>query len=280
MVNGEFRFRGGRPRLGGGMKRSLPLAACLRAAAAFTPRALGQAPGVLVLFAVVLALPVYGPALGLGAATNVVAALLALLVALMVQGALYRLAVSENAEAARALGFGPFGLQFGAAELRILAASALIGLFLGVVLIALGLILAFAANALGVTFDAHEVLTAKDGWRINVLAVLGLLALWVFVQLSVRLSLYRAATVARRRIVSVDALGLSEHNFWRLLCGMVITLAPSIALAVWRGAAPEGAVMDLASAAVVAFIQTPLSVGFLSEAYKRLEYWREHPGEG
>ena len=108
-----------------------------------------------------------------------------------------------------------------------------------------------------------------------------LLAIWAFLQLAIRLSLYKAATVARRRIVSVSALGLSEHNFWRLLCGLVVTLLPSIALAVWRGWGGDAGVYTGALVgAVTAFVQTPLSIGFLSNAYKRLEYWREHPGEG
>jgi hypothetical protein len=258
------------------MKRSLPLAASVRAAVDFVPKALAHAPGVLVLFAVVLALPVYGESLGLGAWTNVVAGGLGLLVGLSVQGALYRLGLGGEARVARVMGLGPLGLQFGTIELRLLGGAVLIGLFLGVVLIALGLVLAFAANALGVSFDAQEGLTAADAWRIQLLGVLGLIALWVFLQLSVRLELYKAATVGRRRVVSVDALGLSEHNFWRLLCGMVVTLAPSFALAVWRALAPESVAMDLVSAAVVALIQTPLSVGFLSEAYARLEYWPKH----
>jgi hypothetical protein len=108
-----------------------------------------------------------------------------------------------------------------------------------------------------------------------------LLAFWGFLQLAIRLSLYKAATVARRRIVSVSALGLSEHNFWRLLCGLVVTLLPSIALAVWLARGGDaGAYTGAILGSVTALVQTPLSIGFLSEAYRRLEYWREHPGEG
>ncbi len=274
MVNCEYTFSGARPRSGGGMKRSLPLAASLGAAAAFVPRAFVGAPGALVLFFAVLAFPAYGASLGLGAWSNFLAAFLALVVGLAAQGALYRIGVSEDAKAARALGLGPLGLQFSAAELRLLAAAVLVGLFLGLVLIALGLLLAVIAGALGVSLDASEGLVARDPWRAQAIVVLGLLALWVFLQLSIRLSLYKAATVARRRVVSLDALGLSEHNFWRLLCGMVVTLLPAVALAAWRSGAPAGVLPGVVSAAVVAFVQTPLSIGFLSEAYKRLEYWR------
>jgi hypothetical protein len=148
-------------------------------------------------------------------------------------------------------------------------------------MLALGVVLAFAAGWLQVGFSRQEWLTAPEGWRALVFAGLILLALWGVLQLAVRLSLYKAASVARRRIVSVSALGLSEHNFWRLLCGLLVAALPSLALLTWRAwggsAGPwTGAVL----AVVTAFVQTPLSIGFLSEAYRRLEYWRIHPGEG
>jgi hypothetical protein len=108
-----------------------------------------------------------------------------------------------------------------------------------------------------------------------------LLAFWGVLQLGVRLSLYPAASVARRRIVSVSALGLSEHNFWRLLFGLLITTSPSVAVLVWRSWGHGlGSWSYVVQVVVLAFVQAPLSIGFLSEAYKRLEYWRNHPGEG
>jgi len=263
------------------MTRRLPLLASLRAATAFAPRALIQAPGALALFAVLSALPFYAPGLGLGGWARPVSAVLAMLAGLMAQGALYRLGVCQDARAARALGLGPFGLQFRAAELRLLAAAVLVGLFLGLILLALGVLLVIIGNALQISVDAQEGLSAPDGWRLLVMAGFGVLAFWAFLQLAIRLSLYKAATVARRRIVSVSALGLSEHNFWRLLCGLVVTLLPSIAIAVWRVRGGDAGVCTGAVlGAVTAFVQTPLSIGFLSEAYRRLEYWREHPGEG
>jgi hypothetical protein len=263
------------------MMRRLPLVASLRAAAAFAPRALVQAPGALVLFAVVLALPFYAPALGLGTWVQPVLAVLAALAALTAQGALYRLGTSQDIGAARALGLGPFGLQFGAAELRLLAASVLVGLFLGLVLLALSVVLVSIGGLLQISVNAQEWLSAPEGWRISAMVGFILLGVWAFLQLAIRLSLYKAATVARRRIVSVSALGLSEHNFWRLLCGLVVTLLPTIALAVWLATGADAGVWTGAVlGAVTAFVQTPLSIGFLSEAYRRLEYLRDHPGEG
>jgi hypothetical protein len=268
---------------GGGMTRRLPLVASLRAAAAFAPRALARAPGALALFAVVLAAPFYVSGLGgwAGPVFGPVSAVLALLSALIAQGALYRLGVSRDVPAARALGLGPLGLQFGAAEMRLLAASVLAGLFLGLVLLALGVVLVIIGDALQISVNAQELLSAPEGWRLLVMAGFVVLAVWAFLQLAIRLSLYKAATVARRRIVSVSALGLSEHNFWRLLCGLVVSLLPTIAIAAWRGGGGDAGVCTGALlGAVTAFVQTPLSIGFLSEAYRRLEYWREHPAEG
>lgn len=263
------------------MTRSLPLVASLRAAAGFAPKAWVRAPGALALFAVVLALPFYAPELGLGARAQPVFAVLVVLAALVAQGALYRLGVSGDVRAARALGLGPLGCQFGAAELRLLAASIFVGLFLGLVLLALLVVLASIGALLQISVDVQEGLSAPAGWRVLVMAGFILLGAWGVLQLAIRLSLYKAATVARRRIVSVSALGLSEHNFWRLLCGLVVTLLPTIALAVWQTwGADAGVCTGAIVGAVAAFVQTPLIIGFLSEAYRRLEYWREHPGEG
>jgi hypothetical protein len=248
------------------------------------PKAWARAPAVLVLFAAVLAFSccgaTLGATLGLGPWTRPVAAGLALVVGLMTEGALYRLGVADDAKAARALGLGPLGLQFGLAELRLLAAGVLVALFLGLVGLALAVVLAFAAGWLQVGFDRQEWLSAPEGWRAMAYAGLILVAAWGVLQLAIRLSLYKAATVARRRIVSVSALGLSEHNFWRLLCGLLVAALPSLALLTWRAwGGGAGVWTGAVLAAVTAFVQAPLSIGFLSEAYRRLEYWRNHPGE-
>jgi hypothetical protein len=263
------------------MTRSLPLGASLRAAVAFVPKAWVQAPGALVLLAAVLAFPCWGAKLALGPWTTPAAIAFALVVYLAAEGALYRLGVAGDAKAARALGLGPLGLQLGAAELRLLASQILVGLFLSVVLGALCVVLAFVAMALEVGFSPQEWLGAPEGWRSVTFAGFILLAFWVMLQLGVRLSLCKAATVARRRIVSVSALGLSEHNFWRLLSGSLVAGLPTLALLVWRAyGGGAGVLTGWVLAVAFAFVQAPLIIGFVCEAYKRLEYWRSHPGEG
>jgi hypothetical protein len=136
--------------------------ASLRAAAAFAPRAVARAPGALALFAVVLSLPFYGPALGPGPWVQPVLAVLAMVAALVAQGALYRLGVSADLRAARALGLGPLGLQLKAAELRLLAAAVLVGLFLGLVLLALGVVLASIGSLLQISVDPAVALQGGD----------------------------------------------------------------------------------------------------------------------
>ena len=92
-----------------------------------------------------------------------------MLAGLIAQGALYRLGVSRDVRGAP-LGLGPFGLQFGAAELRLLAAAVLVGLFLGLVLLALGVLLVIIGKPLQISFDAQEWLSAPEGWRLLAMA--------------------------------------------------------------------------------------------------------------
>src|SRR5262249_47192556 len=119
---GSFEIAGG-ARGGGGMTRRLPLGGWLGAGGAFAAGAGARAPGALALFAVTAALPFYAPGLFVGDWVGPLSAVLAMVAGLIAQGALYRLGVSRDVRAARALGLGPMGLQFGAAEMRLLAAA-------------------------------------------------------------------------------------------------------------------------------------------------------------
>jgi hypothetical protein len=213
--------------------------------------------------------------------------LLVLAAGLTAAGALFRLGVAASVSDARRLGLGPGGLQFGRPELRILGAGAIVSLFLGLVAIALAVAGAFLFNASGLA-DLEIgglVERARAGEAgAAVMAVFLALAAWILVQLSVRLSLFKPATVARGRMVSLDAMALAQGNLWRLAAGLVVVMIPSLALAALC-CGPIGAdapsIANLSPARVwavidalgLAFVQAPLAAGFLSEAYKRLEYW-------
>jgi hypothetical protein len=262
------------------MTRSLPVAKSLLAAVAFVPRAILQAPGALLLFAAVLAAPALISALPLGSWVRHAAFALwgaALLIAgLMAEGALYRLAATPTVAAAKGLGLGPLGLQFGAAEVRLLVASVLLALFLGLALLTSGLLLVIAVNIAGLDFAGLVQGETPEGWRFWVLVGVGIVMVWQIFQLCIRLSLYKAATVARRRVVSTCALGLAEHNFWRLLIGLAIVSIPAIALAVLIHAhVLDAALARVALVLGLSLVQLPLSIGFLGGAYQRLEHWRE-----
>jgi hypothetical protein len=209
------------------------------------------------------------------------AAIALLIVGLMAEGALYRLAVTPTVAAARQLGLGPLGLQFGAAEARLLVSGLFVILFLGLAVLAGGLLLALVVNIAGLDLESLRGGVRPNGWRAWLPVGVAVAIMWLIFQLCIRLSLYKAATVARRRVVSACALGLAEHNFWRLLIGLAIVSLPALALVllVHAGglrAAPEPRALAMCALALgLGFIQLPLSIGFLGDAYQRLEHWRE-----
>ncbi|MBS0297689.1 MAG: hypothetical protein JSR45_15370 [Proteobacteria bacterium] len=266
------------------MRRSLALGSALAGAAAFLPKAWTQAWGAMALLAVLLCAPVWAPLLGLrGVWLCPVLCLVITLVALVSSAALFRVGVTDSAQAARKLGLGVGGLQFGAAELRLLASGLLVAGFLGLVAGALGLVLLFLATALDTPLLVlADQAALRRAWATQDGSVLGLagaalVGALVMAALAVKLSLAKPATVAERRIVSVGALNLADGQFWALLAGLVVTSAPTIALAYachskWPLMAGNHTTFSLVAGLVTALLQVPLSIGFLSKAYKRLEY--------
>lgn len=273
-------------RVGGGMSgRKLPVWACVGEALLFAPKAWGAAWGALVLIAVAEAVPLALGADGGLRGREWMAAPLGLAawaVGLIVDGALYRLGVFGREARREGLGFA--GLQFGRPELRLLAAQLLIGLFLVLIAVAAIVVLAISLTAAGLAeVDVDKVKTLADlrafagPVELGVIGALIVGIAAIFLLLSVRFSLYGAATLGRRRIVSLDAMGLAEGAFWPLLFGLVLVSLPSILLFAWQAgaAAPEGQALLMfqgLQALAYAFVQKPLAAGFLSAAYRRLEY--------
>ncbi len=278
------------------MKRRLPLPAALAGAFAFVPKAWGYAWAVLLLLTAVLAAPFFLARhdARLMQLIVVVWPIALLVVGTAAGGALFRLGVAKSASDAQRMGLGIGGLQFGRPELRLLGAAVLVALFLGLVALALAVAGAFIYGATGLAvLDLASLcrgVRSGDGGAIVMAAYLALAA-WALLQLSVRFSLYKPATVARGRMVTLDALSFSQGAFWSLLAGLAVVMIPTILLAALNlGATSIAApsilnlnparVAAVAEAAIAAFIQAPLAVGFLSEAYKRLEYWTGQAGGG
>lgn len=270
--------------------RGLPVWACLGEAVRFVPRAWGGAWAALALIALAEGASLVLSELGWLERNGWASALLvlaAVALALVVDGALYRLGVFGAAARREGLGFA--GLQFGRPELRLLAAQALIGLFLLMIAVAAVVVLAVALTAAGLgEVDFGKVASVADlrGLAGPVpLGVLGALVVGiatVFLLLTVRFSLYAAATVGRRSIVSLNALGIAEGAFWPLLFGLVLVSLPVLGLFAWQRCAAGLTGRDLLvfhglQALAYAFVQKPLTAGFLSAAYRRLEYAPAEP---
>ena len=266
------------------MARRLALGRSLREAVAFLPRAWAGAWAALVAFSLALALPTLlnKPALP----TDIMGASCLLAIAatgLVMQGALYRLGVSHSFRDARALGLGLGGIQLGWAELRLLTSGMQVSGFLALVALCVALVGVFIAGALGATsalWRTPHALTveAYAGHGDAIVASLIWMAGAIIVaQLAIRLSLYKPACVARRKHVSLDALALSEGAFWKILLGLAMTLLPTAALVAFalrgRGFQPLGPhAVSLPVVLIIVLLQAPLSIGFLSSAYRQLEY--------
>lgn len=254
------------------MVRRAPLWACLREAVAFVPKAWAGAWLALSLFALTLGgllVPLhYDPF----APSPWMAGLWLLGVAVLKlasYGGLFRLALFGSKAREEGLGLG--GLQLARPELRMLGGGALVLLFLAIVavglLVAVTLIAAAASGEDGrATGAAAHVVTG-----VNVAAGLVLASLYV------RLSLFAPATVGRRRVVSLDALGLAQGAFWTLLFGLIVCLSPLVlgtlaASSLLHGGPESAATAAGLLTALLVFVQIPLLAGFLAAAYKRLEY--------
>ncbi|MBC6981766.1 hypothetical protein [Caulobacter sp. 17J80-11] len=263
----------------------MPVWACLGEAVRFLPRAWSGAWAALILIGLAVGAPVVLAESGwlrANAWASAPIVLAAVAAALVADGALYRLGVF-GADARRE-GLGVAGLQFGRPELRLLAARLLIDLFLLMIGIASVVVLAVALTAGGLgEVDFATVRSLADLRELAgpvELVVTGALVAGiaaVFLLLSVRFSLYGAATLGRRRIVALNALGVAEGAFWPLLLGIVLVSLPATALFVWQHCVSGLTGRNLLifhglQALAYAFVQKPLTAGFLSAAYRRLEY--------
>lgn len=278
------------------MTRSFSVLSALARAFAFVPKAWMFAWGALALLAAVLAAPFFlvhhDPRFM--TVFLILWPLASLLAGLVAGGALFRLGVGASVKEARRLGLGLGGLQLGRPEVRLFGAGVIVALFLATVALGFAVLGAFIYRASGLgSFALSDLCRGArngDGGSILMAAYLALSA-WMLVQLAVRLSLYKPATVARGRMVSLDSMSLAQGSLWRLLAGLIVVLAPAYLIAaahhgLVRAAAPPIAnlsparVWAVIEAVGLAFVQAPLAAGFLSEAYKKLEYWTGQAGGG
>ncbi len=229
-------------------------------------RAWREGAGAILLSTLAWTASSFVPA-GLGAVGIVVATL-------MLTGALSRIAVSADRAGAAALGLGPWGLQFGRTEARLLVAFALCAVFMAMILSVAALVLLALFGLAGLD---PEAIRARDwnaigpAWKLVLLGVVTAVGVYAVVALTARLSLFAPATAAEQRIVSLQVVALSRGAFWPLLAGLIFTAAPKIMLLLTAGAGwLKGEAGGFVWPLVLNAVQAPLTLAFVGAAYRRL----------
>ncbi len=214
------------------------------------------------------------------------------LLKLVALGALYRTFVFGRMAAAE--GRGPGGLQFGAPEVRLLFATLIIALFIAMVVIAGLFVLAIAFDFSGLATGYNSSLA---GWHAALMRhhsvldwtfiILPLLLLMFLVFVAMKLALAPVATIAEKRLVTLNAMGLSAGNVGKLFVGVVVLALPFVAVGAFvmhhmphhgmmRPATlpTTGLHMHLLLHAILAALSVglllPLQTGFLAAAYRQI----------
>lgn len=268
-------------------RRSFSLGKALSAAVASVPAAWGGAwLGLLLLWAALAAWPLALAHLSCCCLALAGGILVLWLLKVIALGGLYRTLVFGRTAAAE--GRGPGGLQFGAGEVRLLFASILIVLFMAVIAVAALVVFAIAFDFSGLSNGYNN---SFAGWHAALMRhrsaadwtfiVLPALALVVFVFLGVKLVLAPVATIAEKRVVSLNAMGLSAGNAGKLFIGVVVLALPFVVLAaVVMHYMPRHHAMTIdphmhlllhaLMAALAVIVLLPLQTGFLASAYRQI----------
>lgn len=240
----------------------LPFVAVWRDVLKTMPRVFTGAGGVLLVWAGLAVVSALLPAQG-GLALALIVGLI--LVGLAAVGAVARIGLSDDMADARSLGLGPAGFQFGRAEARLLWAGLLCLLFLAMVLVVVVLVL---LALFGIAELDAEAITRRDwsevgsGWKLGVLALVGLGGVAIPVMLAARLAMFIPVTVAQGQAVSLPAMVISRGNVAKMVGGLVVAAMPTVVVV----ATGVSALVILTAT----LVQIPSSVVFLCKAYQRL----------
>jgi len=265
-------------------RSAFSLTKTLSAAVEFLPAALAGAWLILLLMAGLSVAPVLLHHGMHAPVVRLVALLAGIVIKLVLVGALYRLALFGKDARKEGLGLG--GVQFGAPELRLFVANIVVVLFLVLIAIALFIVfsIAFETSGLGEGYaNTREAVTAllrahdsPAAWA--VIAYLAAAA-WFLVFVALKFCLVHAATIAEKKIVTLNALGLSSGNVAKLFFGQLILLLPFILIGLFLMHLFGHAILHhtggmagvhLAFHAALAVLLPPLFAGFLASAYRQI----------
>ena len=258
--------------------RRLNLQAALGVALRAMPGLWLGAAGALLVCTAVWLVPVFRTLTGWTVPVWAIAAGMTTLVAM---GGLARLSVTGSVRAARALGLGPAGLQFGWPEARLVVSALFCLIFLAMIGIFLALAVVAVVGAAGLDVAAIQVRdwdTVGAPWKLGLLAVPAAAALLILLLFVVRLSLFVPATMGRNQVVSLNSMGIVYGSYWPLLAGLIITVLPMAGLVAFvRTAALAATLGPVILIVGLVWLQLPLTLALLGAAYRQLEYWT--PGE-
>lgn len=253
-------------------QRRLDLTRALDWAARVTVRAWTGAWGALVFLSLLLLAPL---GLELDGALALAHGVLLTLASLVVWGALARISVTDDLEAARRKGLGPGGLQFGAVELRIIWALILNLIFLALIgcVLALVTLAVFGMAELDVAaIQARDWAAVGPTWKLAALGLFSLIAIGLPLLLITRLSMFAQASAGRGRTTSLNTMGIGYGSFGRLFL-LILLFALALLAVLWLGG-----FSPLLAAALLPWLWWPLSQGALGGAYRQLEYWTPEAG--
>ncbi|CAL4867396.1 hypothetical protein MMA231_01649 [Asticcacaulis sp. MM231] len=251
----------------------------LKASTGFLPQAWA---GVWLSLLVVLALVIGGPMAAIAFKTplaGLALVLLLVIVKLVTHGGLYRVALFGKSAREEGLGFG--GFQFGPPEWRLLAASLVVTAFFALMVATLFIVFAIALSFSGLThgydttMQAVQALIARhDGIDYLFIAyIIGSFIFLVFVGL--KFALLAAANIAERRLVTLNALGLTSGHVGRICLGLLVILLPFVLICdlVSQRLGHVGQTRLVVHAALMGlyiFLFLPLTVGFLADSYRQI----------
>jgi hypothetical protein len=273
--------------VGGMMSTNFSVAQALKAAVSFVPRAWSGAwlvLGLLVLVSLGLPLIRVSQSISLMVMPTVLVVVLFIL-KLIAQGALYRIALFGRDAKAEGLGFG--GIQVGRPELRLFWAAVVVSLFVLMIAMTIGIVFAIAFSMSGMAAGYDSSLAAvcalvkRHSGEDYIFIVYILAAVCLLAFLSLKLVLVPVANIAGRRLVTLNALGLTTGYVGRLFIGLVTLVLPflliGVAMAHYSGADMHvshmgGATIALHSGLLILdiFGLFPLIVGFLASAYRQI----------
>jgi hypothetical protein len=262
------------------MRADFSVAKALKAAVAFLPQAWAGAWLALILLFAVLA---GGPLLLAGHQLPLMFAPLVIIFSLLLlkfisQGALYRIALFGEDAKAEGLGFG--GMQIARPELRLLLASLIVAAFVMLITAALFLVFAIALSLSGLATGYDNSVAAVCAiWRrhggadyVFIVYIIAAVIFLIFVVL--KFALMPAANIGNRKLVTLNALGLSSGNVGKLFIGLITIVLPFAVicgLAVRQFGHDRGFIsIHSALLALSIFGLFPLIVGFLASAYRQI----------